>query len=369
MSDAQTATVYLSHPGSAELGQAFRELPRLGRVIASCHPSEIAATLKAMEDSGLVAMQVHRSQRHSSVCEISAFKAKQGPCYDTGRVARYRGAACAALDDDNHLVFRQLRVCEKTASVYRLPPYQGLIEVSDGDPELLARHEDDPVLFDCNTYEQDLRRLLGMVPDNREAATPEGRAVFYPGPLRLLILGDGTMVRRGQATVVAADQAGQLCARDGCVVVEGVDTQAPVAATSLHQAFQELGSACLLGELPLVDTHVERSEADWSVLTRVGDAVRQRLQTVISNNDRFFILTGTDPDDEHGCCPSDEVGDALTLVDAAILSCFRAPAPPDACPTTVFAFAGEIEVTDRRPSFSRNPELREKVLAALTRSA
>jgi hypothetical protein len=318
-----------------------------------------------MEVTGFVAMQVSRSQRQGTGIEISAFKAKQGPCYDTGRTVSYLGSAVAALDDDNHLVFRQLRVCEKTAAVYQLPPYHGLVEVSGGDSSLLERLAEAPVLFDCNTYEQDLKRLLGMLDNDQPEGEVDDLAVFYPGPFRLLVSSDGSMVRRGQAVVVARRLAVQLCERDGCVEIEGVAGITPVAAPNLLRVYQELGSACLLGELPLVDTHSRSDEADLSALERVSEAMRKRLLSTIENQDRLFVLTGTDPEDEHGCCPSDEVGDALRLVDAAVLACYRSPAPPDSCPTTVFAFADEISAGEGSPSFTTNQTLRQQVSSYL----
>jgi hypothetical protein len=322
-----------------------------------------------MEVTGLVAMQVSRSPRQGSGIELSAFKAKQGPCYDTGKVASYLGSAVAALDDDNHLVFRQLRVCDKTAAVYQLPPYHGLVEVSGGDRGLLDRLTEDPVLFDCNTYEQDFKRLLGALGESQSDSEGDGDrlTVFYPGPFRLLVLSDGSMVRRGQAMVVARQLAVQLCHQDRCVEIEGVAGVIPVTAPNLLQVCQELGSACLLGELPLVDTHSGSGEVDFSALERVSEAMRKRLLATIENQDRLFVLTGTDPDDEHGCCPSDEVGDALRLVGAAVLACYRSPAPPDSCPTTVFAFAGEISAGEGSPSFTTNHSLRQQALEFLQR--
>jgi hypothetical protein len=361
--------VYLDHPSVELLEETFRQLPRHGRLLVSCHPADLAETLRAMEDAGLVAMQCNRSSRRGSVIEISAFKAKQGPCYDTGKEASYLGTAVAALDDDNHLVFRQLRVCEKTAEVYQLPPYHGLVKLSDGDPRLVNRLADDPVLFDCNTYEQDLEHLLSMVSDSRPETDSRSMTVFYPGPFRLLVLSDGSMVRRGQATTVAHEHVVQLCERDRCVEIDGITGVMPVAAANLLQVYQELGSACLLGELPLVDTHRGPGEADFSALERVSETTRKRLISIIKNQDRLFVLTGTDPDAEHGCCPSDEVGDALSLVNAAILACYRSPAPPDSCPTTVFAFAGEISAGEGSPGFTTNHVLRQQVLDYLTRRA
>jgi len=360
---SQTPTLNLDTPSAEMLDDAYRSLPRAGRVLASCAPSSLASTLRLMEAVGFVAMRVSTGLVDGPPYLVIGYKAKHGPCYDTGKTARYNGTALAALDDDNHLLFGELPVCEKTAVVYTLAPYSGLVEVSQGDQDLMARLDQNPVLFDCNTFERDLERLLAQLPaegDEHGGEVP----VLYPGPFRLLVLSDGAMLRRAQATLVARERVDPLVSREGCVTI---DTHAidPLPALSLVEEHRSRGSAALLGDLPLVDTIRSKTECDLDALDTLSFAMRRRIQTLIEQGHQHFILTGSSPEDRYGCCPSTDVGEALQLVDAGILGAYRAPAPPDSCPTTVFAIAGEIAIEAGEPRFRIDPDRRGKVLERL----
>lgn len=108
--------------------------------------------------------------------------------------------------------------------------------------------------------------------------------------------------------------------------------------------------------------------ADLAALDGLSTALRNRLQTLIRRGDAYFILGGSDPRDANGCCPSDEVGDANRLAEAGILCRHLPDAHPDACASTVYAFAGEMAVpSGGGPVFTRNDELRWQVASRLAR--
>src|SRR6185295_4670482 len=126
--------------------------------------------------------------------------------------------------------------------------------------------------------------------------------------------------------------------------------------TTLHR---ERGSACLLGDLSLERKAVR--DRDLDALDALPPAVKRRLQAVIARGEEYFILTGSDPAQKDGCCPSNDVGVANALVDAGILESRGELANSD-CPVTLYAFSSEIRPG---PTFVRNDGLRAAVKARL----
>jgi hypothetical protein len=338
-------TLTLASPSAADLQNAYRGLSARGSVAITCAPSEIEAVLLAAERAGFHGLRVDGGR-------ITAHKGKEGPCFDTGRTARYLGSAAAVLDDDHHLLFGRLRVCEKTGRLYASEAYQGRIEVSDADGALLARLDKDPAPFDCNTFESDAKKLASTL--SSSPAAGEGIAVFYPGPFKLLILADGTMVRRGRPVRVPAAQARELEQRDGAVPhAEG----AAADPQNFAALYREQGAAFLLGDLGPARAP---NPADLDALDELPEAMKRRLQTVLARGEEYFILTGSDPGQKDGCCPSNDVGLANRLVEKGILEARGELANSD-CPVTLYAFATEIRPGNGKPVFVRNEALRAAV--------
>lgn len=351
----------LQYPDAARIASAYRELPRQGRLLLSCRAESLSTTLQALEAAGFCAIQINARSLRGRTCEVRSYKGKQGPCYETGRTVSYLGAALAALDDDNHLLVGTFRICEKTARVYQLPPYVGLIRVGDADPALVAKLDAEPVPFDCDTLEADAARLDSLVKTRTEADSSD--VVFYPGPFRALVLRDGSILRRGQAARIAAELIPELISRDG--LLRAPDAQAAPAECFRH-AYAARGAACLLGELPLAPAFVARAQPDLLAVARSPDELKAHLRRVIAENKPQFVLVGSDPRDQLGCCPNAAVGAANVLAEAGVLDCWRAPVPPDACPTAIYAFAGELHAVDGRPQARPDGAFRQRVLAQLT---
>lgn len=337
-------TLTLASPTPADLQNAYRGLSARGSVAITCVPAELEATLLAAEKAGFYGLRVDGDR-------ITAHKGKEGPCHDTGRTARYLGSAAAVLDDDHHLLAGRLRVCEKTGRLYGSDAYRGHLEVSDPDGALLARLDKDPAPFDCDTFADDAKNLAAAL----TPAAPAGDAVavFYPGPFKLLILPDGSMVRRGRPVRLPADQARELERRDGALI-RPVDAPAPQNFAALYRAE---GAACLMGDLAPAR---EARDAQLDALDELPDAMKRRLQTVVSRGEEYFILTGSDPAQKDGCCPSNDVGIANQLVDRGILES-RGELANSECPVTLYAFASEIRAGGGKPAFVRNDALRAAV--------
>lgn len=338
-------TLTLASPTAADLQNAYRGLSARGSLSITCAPEEIESTLLAAERAGFFGLRVDGGR-------ISAYKGKEGPCYDTGRTARYLGSAAAVLDDDHHLLFGRLRVCEKTGRLYASEAYQGRIEVSDPDAALLARLEKDPAPFDCATFDADAKTLSSTV--SPSAAAGERIAVFYPGPFKLLILADGSMVRRGRPVRLPVAQARELEQRDGALLHgEG----AAADPENFAVLYRRQGAAFLLGDL--APTRAP-NPTDLEALDELPEAMKRRLQTVLSRGEEYFILTGSDPAQKDGCCPSNDVGIANRLVEKGILDA-RGELANSECPVTLYAFAAEIRPGTGKPVFVRNDALRAAV--------
>jgi hypothetical protein len=278
---------------------------------------------------------------------VRAWKGKDGPCFETGRSARYRGAAAAALDDDRHLLFGTMRLCEKTASIYRLPAYAGLVEVTDA-----TGSEKDAVPFDCDTFEADAAKLAASL---AAVEVVDRVAILYPGPFKLLILKNGDIVRRGLAARVGRGEAELLKQRDGAVEAAG-----GIVPSNYLKEYERRGALCLLGDLEFGATTTIRRKPSLEALADAAEPMRRRLLKLIERGDDYFLLVGSDPADKDGCCPSDDVGRANALVRAGVLEGWTASAEAS-CPSTVYAFAGEITSRGEQPSFAKNEKLRASV--------
>ncbi len=339
-------TLTLASPSPADLAKAYAGLSARGYVTITCGPEQIAATLLAAEEAGFFGMRVEGAT-------ITAHKGKEGPCFDTGRRAQYRGSAAGVMDDDHHLLYGTLRVCEKTGRLYSSDTYQGRLSVTDADPALLGRLEKDPLPFDCDTFEADAKALAESL-SAAPAATAERVEVFYPGPFRLLILKDGTMVRRGRSVRVSPAQARELEELDGAHRMSGPAIDPP----NFRDLYRREGAACLLGDLATETRPARPTNLD--ALDELPETMKRRLQTVIARGEEYFILTGSDPAQKDGCCPSNDVGVANKLVESGILDARGAGANSD-CPVPLYAFAAEIRPGVGKPTFKRNDALRAAV--------
>jgi hypothetical protein len=353
--------VRLDDPTAEAVRDAFTALPRRGSLACVCRWERRLEILSALEESGAFAVRFEPFDGFSRA-RVSALKGKSGPCYDTGRRAAYRGDAAAALDDDNHLIVGEIRVCEKTGGLYTLAPYRDALSVTAADPALLARLDSDPVPFDCNTFDADSGRLCSEVrksgraeaaecacaacacgapgeePGGEPGGADEGVAVVYPGPFRALVLADGSVVRRGVATVVAAEQAG----RNGLLRLPPACAAEARPCEHYAAASRARGAAFILEPLAagrakkgagFAEPKALDSRALGALRAAPGDVKRRRLQ-VIDAGEPYWVLTGSDPAVEGGCCPSTTVGAANRLVAAGALQAYEPPAPPEACTAT-----------------------------------
>jgi hypothetical protein len=318
----------------SDLREAYKRLPNGASI-------ELPADdLLAIERAGFVGLKIENGI-------VRAWKGKDGPCFETGRSATYRGAAAAALDDDRHLLFGTMRLCEKTARVYRLPAYAGLVEVTDA-----TSSEADAVPFDCDTFEKDAAKLAERVAPAKDV---ERVPLLYPGPFKLLILGNGDILRRGLAARVDRRDAEELKRRDGAV-----DAPGGTLPANFRVEYERRGALCLLGDVEFGVTTTIRRKPQLEALAAAAEPMRRRLRKLIERGDDYFLLVGSDPADADGCCPSDDVGHANALVRAGILEGWTASAEAS-CPATVYAFAGEIASRGEQPTFKRNEEIRAAV--------
>ncbi|MCF6176106.1 MAG: hypothetical protein L3J71_10105 [Victivallaceae bacterium] len=293
--------------------------------------------LKNLEQIGYVAIEIAPFQVADSTVVLRAYKGKHGPCYDTGRTAFYKGVACAALDDDQHILFSggtPAKVCEKTAQVYQLLPYQNKIEVSDTvqhDPATM------PKRFDCDTFENDVQQIKGAL---GKSVHGEHTLIFYPGPFKMLILKDGTLMRRGQLNAVPASLADELIKKESCFKLKSGSPLPP--RLDFLKAYSAGGSAFLLGDFAIQLMIEETVVTDFMTLDNITPKLKNRLVSVIKENKDYFILIGSDPIVKLGCCPSEEVGCANLLVAGGVLGKQEQELPDDACPSTLYTFKGEL---------------------------
>ncbi len=105
---------------------------------------------------------------------------------------------------------------------------------------------------------------------------------------------------------------------------------------------------------------------DLSALDEMPSETIERLLKLISSKSEYFIITGSDPLDLSGCCPSDGVRAANQLVEAGILQVVQSKSTPDSCPVNIYAFSGEIKAGDSEPKFNIDTEFRQKIKTYLS---
>jgi len=300
----------LLSPPPTHVDEAFRTLSRDGTLTIQCRATEVTPLLLAAERAGFRGMRVTRGE---GLLNILAHKT--GP-----QGAGYRGPCAAALDDEGRLL------------------------VNGADPAPRGR---DPFVKDA----KQLVAWLGL-----PAGTRDRVVVFYPGPFRMLILKDGALVRRGQPVRLPSEQAKELERDEGAWVNPKI-WSAATDPKNYADLYRERGAICLL----------ESDKApDLDAIDDVPPDMRRRIKTVIERGEDYFVLTGSDPAQKDGCCPSNEVGEANLLVQAGLLSSSLDMTNAD-CPATIYAFAAEIRKLGDKPSFVRNEPLRTLVKERIER--
>lgn len=328
-------------------------------------PAELNSILGKLEKIGFVGIEVPYYQLESKFITISGFKGKHGPCYDTGLSAAYEGSALAAFDDDNHLLTKGKNspICEKTGIIYKFPPYRRLIDIIErpGEPE----RNMDPISEKFNLYSLDdeLNALYSSVKNRNKEK--KRIAAFYPGPFRTLILEDGTIIKRGEVNSVPEYDIKNLIQTDRLIKLK---TGTDIKPLFFQEEYELHGPRCLQLGQEVIDHDAEVHELNLNQIDFDSMKLLPRLKGLIDEDRKYFILTGSDPADEMGCCPSDEVGEANRLVAAGVLSSISQEAYGDTCPVSYYAFRDEIFIQGGDISFRKNEKLRREVGRRLKRS-
>ncbi len=300
----------LTSPPPTHVDEAFRTLSADGTLTIQCRATEVTPLLLAAERAGFRGMRVTRGE---ALLQILAHKT--GP-----QGAGYRGPCAAALDDEGRLL------------------------VNGADP---APRGQDP-------FTKDAKRLVSWL--GLPAGTRDRVVVFYPGPFRILILKDGAIVRRGQPIRLPKEQAQELERDEGAWVNPKI-WSAATDPKNYADLYRERGAICLL----------ESDKApDLDAIDDVSPDMRRRIKTVIERGEDYFVLTGSDPAQKDGCCPSNDVGEANLLVQAGLLSSSLDLTNAD-CPASIYAFAAEIRKLGDKPTFVRNDPLRNTLKERIER--
>ncbi len=354
--------VYLQDPTFIELDDAYRGLPKLGEIWITTSNYQLA--LHELEKIGFVGMEILSNETKDKPDGIRAFKGKHGPCLFTGWKAQYKGAALAALDDDNHMLFRDeyKSVCDKTSRIYFLPHYKNRIDC--------IKESDDPVQHKAQNeegsgdFESDQSFLFNQL--KNEARSSDGRKVyFYPGPFMMLILQDGTIIRRGKWNSIPVKLADELVRLDGLRKLTGGRNE---KVSYFQDEYASYGSACLLGDFKFERIGPLDRETDFSQLSQLSSDFRGRLLKLIAARKKYFVLIGNDDQDQFGCCPSHEVTEANLLVKHGILTALSEPMQGDSCPVTIYAFKDEISFHENVLTSNINAGFRKQVNTHLKKS-
>jgi len=351
--------MHLQNPDRLAIDDSYRRIKILDGVTFIVDVGRLENTLKDLEETGFVGMTIFPFSPSENVRKIEAFKGKHGPCYDTGRRVIYTGAALAVLDDDHHMLIagKPLPVCEKTANVLSLPVYETVIETIMTGKE---NHPDSPEYFRYDNMEEDQEILLKKVKGPLPAS--DRIPLFYPGPFKLLILSDGTLVRRGKISDIPLVESKKLVRQDHLFNI--VDKA--FGTTEFYQdLYRRFGPRWIFQDFKVENRSEHLVSPDFSRLNGISKNIRDKILRMIRDENEYFILTGSDPIDHLGCCPSQEVAEANKLVRAGILESCSQTHFEDACPVTIYAFQGEMKEEKQDVKFQPDPDFRRTVLNKL----
>ncbi|TFH23474.1 MAG: hypothetical protein E4H10_12085 [Bacteroidia bacterium] len=357
--------ISLQNPDELSLENAYRSLSRTGEITVETSLPKLSFQLEQLEHAGFAGMEIKAFASADEKITIRACKGKQGSCFNTGRTASYLGTALAALDDDHHLLLagEALPICEKTATLFSFPAYNNHIKCSDADAGLTEKLQTDPELFDCDNFESSQERLYAQIQEKKPGA--EFKDLFYPGPFKLLVLEDGTIIHRGRINKVPVEDAHKLIKGEALFSMDG-------QAGGPHESFTELykakGPRCLLSISHQKVITSPDLVPDFSALNTISRDLKNRLIDTIESKKDYFMLTGSNREDEYGCCPSDEVTMADHMARKGILSASRETATAEVCPLTIYAFRNEISSKDENLQFNQDQNFREEVLSRLKKN-
>lgn len=338
-----------------QLEEYWRSLGKIAEFIIRVKAVDFIQALAALEYIGACALHVKPYDGHDFL--ISAYKGKQGPCYDTGRKATLTLDGFAAMDDDGHLLWKDIPVCEKTGSIYQLNAYQAFITVTDPDPDLMARYASDPKDFDCDNLEELAKDCSTAFNDDKADCST---TVCYAGPFKLLIAPDGSMLWRGQ--LLHASPALVKILKKAQVDLVNLPENIPAQKISYYdQKYQQRGAGCLIGQQLTSIFQPERAGFDFSVLHQCSQQFLRRLRNMLDQDQDYMIITGSDPGDPMGCCPSEDVAQANALVDAGILESRKQASGGDTCPISLYACRGEF-IPGHQVQVSKDPSLRSAIV-------
>ena len=354
--------ILLYDPSIIELEDAYRGMSRLASIrVKSMEPMD---TLIQLEKVGFVGMHMEFPRKDITEGIIRAYKGKHGPCHYLGVQAIYSGTALAALDDDNHLFLRNIPkdICDKTHKIFELPVYRSLITCNHSG----TSERKDELVDNASQLDRDASMLYEWTKDAKPLIV-DRVPLFYPGPFRLLVLEDGTLIRRGNWSLVPGNKVKVLREKEGLVAMQSGISLPPIF---YPQKYIEFGPGFILLDFNQKEKlhKVIETVTDFKVLRTTVPNLRKRIKEVIRNERKYFILVGNEMDDLQGCCPSEEVTEAKRLAKHGILESLAEPVQGDSCPVTLFAFKGEISMKNDSFDIQMNRAFRDRVLKELKNS-
>lgn len=347
--------LHLDNPNKETLQQQYRQLKRFEKITLYCDTDKLNTTLQDCETIGFIALTIALPKLQNKLIEITCTKAKNGPCYDEGQKASYLGSSIAVLDDDAHLLFPHIYtpVCLKTKEIYTSNYYLGKISIKN-NPNFKPS-EFGPLPFDCDDFDSAIQKL--MTSDLKEINTDKHQTIFYPGPFKAIFTSCGFLIRRGQWVKVPKELANNLCREEGAIQENHPSEPAP----KFKAFIQEHGAPALLN-LPILNRKIE-SNSSFNIhsLKGISESLKLKLLHCIEIDSDNFILTGSDPQNEFGCCPSEDVGHANQLVHSGILDRLSHDNHQDQCPIQLYTFKDEASISGETYHYKKNTTLRSLI--------
>ena len=212
--DFEKKTLNLESQTVSAMEKAYSKLPARGTLTIRTDELRVSGVAARLEKLGFIGLTL---EFRNKKIYIHCYKGKEGPSYETGRTAIIKSnLLAAAIDDDNNLLFKSVKISEKTAQIYLASLYRNYVEVSDPVPELFAKLKVKPDVFNPVVQDSSAEELNKVLSSEKEK---QETTVFYKGPFKMLILKDGTMIRRCQPVLLSKETA-KLLETENCEAIK-----------------------------------------------------------------------------------------------------------------------------------------------------
>lgn len=347
-------------PNKEKLRKLYSRVKKFFEVQLTFSKKTLNESLLLLEDIGFIGIEIYPNPYREGCVYVTCFKGKHGPCYDVEISVEYKGPFNAVMDDDQHLYIKgdKVPVCEKTYLILKQKTYEKSFIFYD-DEYLKNNENESKKLFDCDTLEEATEKILKSVKVIDESVVNVDKEYLYIGPYFLAILENGEVLRRGYVNMISVRQIEVL---PSTITIQNLK-KLKLNKISKEMIYNKDTLSLKKNERIVLDADT----FNLDVLKSISETLKKKLLDAITKEKDYFVITGSDPADEYGCCPSELVSEAFFLNRNGVLSYLKDASSNGVCPIHCFAFHNEITLNSlSEPVYKLNENFRKSVKKRLS---